>query len=43
MNRFDLSNVSSYAAALAVAIWSTSMIYAAALVPAASAVASSVA
>ncbi len=43
MNRFDFSNVSSYAAALAVAIWSTSMIYAAALVPAASAVSGSVA
>ncbi len=40
MNRFDFSNVSSYAAALVVAIWSTSMIYAAALVPAASSVAS---
>ena len=43
MNRFDFSNFSSYAAALAVAVWSTSMIYAATLVPAASAVSASVA
>ena len=40
MNRFDFSNLSTYAAAVAVAIWSTSMIYAATLVPAASSVAS---
>ena len=43
MNRFDLSNFSSYAAAIAVAVWSTSMIYAATLVPAASAASGSVA
>jgi hypothetical protein len=40
VNRFDFSNLSTYAAAVAVAIWSTSMIYAATLVPAASSVAS---
>lgn len=40
MNRFDFSNLSSYAAALAVTVWSTSMIYAATLVPAASSIAS---
>jgi hypothetical protein len=43
MSRFDFNAVSSYAAALAIAVWSTSMIYAATLVPAASAAASSVA
>ena len=40
MTRIDLSNLSSYAAAFAVAVWSTSMIYAATLVPAASTLAS---
>lgn len=40
MSRFDFSNVSSFAAALAIAVWSTSMIYAVTLVPAASAISS---
>ncbi len=40
MNRTDFSNVSSYAAAFAVAVWSTAMIYAVALVPSASNLAS---
>ena len=40
MTRIDLSNLSSYAAALAVAVWSTATIYAVALVPSASSLAS---
>ena len=34
MNRFDLRNLSSYAAALAVSVWSASMLFAATAVPA---------
>jgi hypothetical protein len=34
MTRFDFRNVASYAAAIAVTVWSTSMLFAATAVPA---------
>lgn len=43
MTRFDFRNLASYAAAAAVTIWSTSMLFAATAVPAVSSIAASVA
>jgi len=43
MSRFDFRAASSYTAALAVAVWSTSMLFAAAAVPAVSSVTGTVA
>lgn len=37
MTRFDFRNLASYTAAIAVTVWSTSMLFAAAAVPAVSA------
>lgn len=43
MTRFDFRNAASYAAAIAVTVWSTSMLFAAAAVPAVSSLSGSVA
>ena len=43
MTRFDFRAASSYAAALAVTVWSTTMLFAATAVPAVSALSGSVA
>lgn len=40
MSRFDTRNLGSYAAAVAIAVWSTTMLFAATAVPSVAAVAS---
>ena len=43
MTRFDFRNLASYAAAIAVTVWSTTMLFAATAIPAVSSISGSVA